>query len=182
MGWPDNIPGSNTPRETIGSLSVAGFPIEFEATKLQDAQKHFGGKIGYSGDASTALSWLCLYGSDSDGSWLLWLWSEEMDGPNIGGFQWRRLFPDERPDARCAAVPGRSEEIRLPIALRPGASKQEVTRILGMPALIRKDRLYYEHERSVAIGGIDYTVSNSLAIAFRNDQVYELQAGKLTSN
>jgi hypothetical protein len=76
---PDNLKAS-APKEMVSSLSVAGYEITLEETKMDDVQQRLGGEIGSKGDAGDALEWLCFHGEDGTGEWVLWLESGEIDG------------------------------------------------------------------------------------------------------
>lgn len=182
VGWWDDMPRPTVPKEMIGALRVANMPIVLEDTKLEDAQKRFGGTIGARGDGGESLGWLCLYGSDNDGSWILWLTSGEIDGPTIGGFQWRRLSPMERPDRRCSRLPEGKGGIELPIALRPGMTEAEVQNLLGPPTAARGKTLFFCHEHRKVIHKENYTVSNGVAIVLRDGVVWAIEVAKTTSD
>ncbi|MGD0903448.1 MAG: hypothetical protein ABR924_10960, partial [Terracidiphilus sp.] len=64
VGWPEQDFSPSVPREMIGKLRIASFPVILEKTELEAAHKHFGGTIGYRGDGGDSESWLCLQGSD----------------------------------------------------------------------------------------------------------------------
>lgn len=181
-GWWDSMPQPTVPKEMIGTLRVADVPIILEETNLKDAKKRFGAIIGSRGDAGEALGWLCLHGSDADGTWILWLTSSEMDGPHIGGFQWRRLAANEIPDRRCALLPQDKSGIQLPIALHPGMTAAEVQKVLGQPTVKRGKTLFFCHEHQRVVRKENYTVSNNVAIVFRDGLVWAIEAAKTTSN
>lgn len=182
VGWWDNMPRPTIPKEMIGALKVANLPIVLEDTKLEDAQKRFGGTIGARGDAGESLGWLCLYGSDNDGPWILWLTSDEIDGPYVGGFQWRRLSLHERPDRRCTRLPEGKGGIQLPIALHPGMTTVDVQKVLGRPTVARGNTLFFCHEHQKVIRKENYTVSNNVAIVLRDGVVWAIEAAKTTSD
>src|ERR1700692_3213940 len=112
---PEDSPHATVPKAMVTRLTVAGWPIQLERTELQQAQAHFGGTMGKIGDASEALHWLCLYGRDRDGLWGLWLLSEEIDGPSIGGIQWQRLPADAQMDRKCKSI--EKGRVELPLTL-----------------------------------------------------------------
>jgi hypothetical protein len=166
----------------IGSLRVANLPIVLEETNLEDVQKRFGGTIGDSGDAGDALGWLCLYESNKDGPWILWLTSSEINGPTIGGFQWRRLSIQETPDQRCSQLREDKGRIELPIALHLGMTELEVQKILGRPTVTRGKTLFFCHEHQKVIRKENYTVWNGVAIVFRYGVVWAIEVAKTTSD
>jgi hypothetical protein len=181
IDWPDSPSPATIQMEMIVALKVADFPIILEKTELEAAQRRFGGTIGSRGDAGDAEGWLCLYGRSAKGRWMLWLTSTEMNGPSIGGFQWRRLSPNESPDRRCSTIP-KGSGIKLPIALHLGMSEQEVRRILGRPTFVRGKVLIYCHDHSQLIDGATYDASNNVALVLRNGAVWVIKASKTTSN
>lgn len=86
------LPKGTVPKEMIASLRLSGVTITLEGeSELEALPARFGGEIGSQGDAADSLGWLCLHGSDAVGPWVLWLESGEIDGPYVGGFQWRRV-------------------------------------------------------------------------------------------
>ena len=182
IGWLDNMPQATVPKEMIGALRVANVPIVLEETNLTDAQKRFGGTIGSSGDAGESLAWICLDGNDKDGTWILWLFSGEIDGPAIGGFQWMRLSASERPDRRCSRLPKNKGGVELPIALHLGMTEVEVQKVLGQPTVTRDKTSFYDHEHKTVIRNEDCTVSNDVAIVFREGAVWAIEAAKTTGN
>ena len=123
-------PQPTVPKEMIGGLNVASWPIVLEETELIAAQKHFGGTIGSRGDASEAIAWLCLYRHDKGASWVLWLESSEIDGPTIGGFQWQELDNHSEMDERCQPLKGNNASLSLPLALRLGMRETDVVAAL----------------------------------------------------
>ncbi len=72
----------------ITSLQLANMKIILEETTLENVRATLGVDTGHSGDASNAVEWLCLYGTDADGRWALWLESSEMGG---GESPWLRI-------------------------------------------------------------------------------------------
>jgi hypothetical protein len=176
------LPKATVPKEMIASLRVSGVTIPLEEeTELETMQSRFGGEIGSQGDAADSLGWLCLYGSDGIGPWVLWLESGEIDGPYIGGFQWRRVSHSSRFDERCSALPDTSE-VRLPIGLGLGTSEAKVIRILGRPTSRRGDTLLYEHEHDELIRGEQFFSTNTVIVALRGGVVRAIQAVKTTTN
>lgn len=182
VGWWDDMPRPTVPKEMIGALRVANVPIVLEETKLEDAQKRFGGTIGDRGDAGDAIGWLCLDGSNKNGPWILWLISGEINGPTIGGFQWRRLSPGETPDRRCSRIPDDKGGIELPIALHFGMTEAEVQKLLGRPTVTRSKTFFFSHEHEAVIDKEKYTVSNDVAVVFRGGRLWEIEVVKTTSN
>jgi hypothetical protein len=182
IDWPDSLPTSTVPKEMIGSLRVANFPIVLEETKLEDAQRRFGGMIGSCGDAGDAEAWLCLHGRDANGPWIFWLTSGEIDGPAIGGFEWRRLAPNELPDHRCPLLRKGDGGIALPLQLHPGMTEVEMRRILGRPTIARGRTLIFFHEHQETIQNLPYTSENTITIVLRGGLVLAIQVSKTTSS
>jgi hypothetical protein len=182
IDWPADLPRPTIPNEMIGKLRVANMPIVLEETRLRDAQKRLGGTIGHRGDAGDAEAWLCLHGVDAKGSWILWLTSGEIDGPAIGGFQWKRLALDEIPDRRCRLIPREMGGIELPLALHPGMTEAEVRKTLGRPTLARGRELIFWHEHQEVIQGISYTSDNTVGVNFNDGIATEVDVVKTISN
>lgn len=166
----------------IGTLRIANMPIVLGETKLQTVQRRFGGTLGSRGDAGDAEAWLCLYGSDSEGPWIFWLTSGEIDGPAIGGFQWRSLSRKEGPDRRCRFLPQAKGGIELPLAIHPGLNEAEVRQILGSPTVVRGKTLIFSHEHRMVIHGETWTVSNDVAVFFVDGAVRAIEVAKTTSD
>jgi len=179
----DGTPWKATvPKEMIASLRVSDVTVPLEEdTKLEDMQTRFGGKIGTQGDAADSLSWLCIYGSDSAGPWVLWLESGEVDGPYVGAFQWRRVSHSAQFDRRCSALPDTSE-VELPIDLRLGAAEASVIRTLGRLSSRRANTLLYEHEHNELIRGEEFSSSNTVIVDVRRGVIWAIQVGKTTTN
>jgi len=131
----DVLPKATVPKLMITKLRVSDLTIVLEQTELEAVQAHFGGEIGSEGDASKSLGWLCLHGSDAVGRWVLWLESGEIDGPTVGGFQWRRVPDAVQFDERCRRLPDASSNVEMPIELRLGATGTKVLQILGQPTV-----------------------------------------------
>ena len=169
---PEDSPHPTVPKPIVTRLTVGGWPIELERTELERAQSHFGGTMGKIGDASEALRWLCLYGKDSEGLWGLWLLSEEIDGPSIGGIQWQRLPVDAQMDRKCKSIPKGSVE--LPIAVHLGLTQKEVELVLGKPSMINGEVAVYSHERGFTAHKESYVATNDLYVVYKNGVVWSL--------
>jgi hypothetical protein len=178
--WRDTQPPPTFPREMARSLAVDGWPIVLEQTKLESAQRHFGGTIGSRGDASEALGWLCLYRLDKDASWVLWLESSEIDGPSIGGFRLQQLGADARFDRGCRQLRGEHASVILPMGLHLGMSEADVVAKLGKPSGRRSDTAIYVHEHDLTVHHEPYTLSNDLLIVYRNGRIWAIQADHTT--
>jgi hypothetical protein len=179
----DNAPTKPTvPKEMITNLRVGDVTIPLEEnSELQTLQSMFGGKIGVEGDAADYFSWLCLYGSDAIGTWVLWLESGEIDGPYVGGFQWRRVSRASRFDERCSQL-DETSEVKLPIDLGLGSTEAKVIEILGRPTSRRANTLLYEHQHDEFISGEQFTSFNTVIVVLRRGVVYAIQAEKTTTN
>jgi hypothetical protein len=167
----------------VTGLKVGGWPVTLETTELVAAQKHFGGVLGHRGDASEALGWICLYLLDGTVPWVLWLYSGEIDGPAIGGFQWQQLESGARMDRRCRTLDMKTGTVELlPSPLRLGMTAVQVERILGKPSGKYRDRLFYDHEQNLTIRNEPYTLDNDVLIVFRNGQVWAIEANHTTQS
>lgn len=169
---PEDIPHPTVPKPLVTRLTVAGWPIILERTELEQAQTHFGGTMGKIGDASEELRWLCLYGKDNDGLWGLWLLSEEIDGPSIGGIQWQRLPADAQMDRKCKLI-GKGN-VELPIAVHLGMTQKETDLVLGKPSMINGEVAVYSHERSFIAHKESYVANNELYVVYKNGVVWSL--------
>jgi hypothetical protein len=178
----NSVAKATVPKELIASLRVSGFTILLEEDdKMETLQTHLGGVIGVQGDAADSLRWLCLHGNDAAGQWVLWLESGEIDGPYVGGFQWRRVSRSARFDERCSALPNTSE-VELPIDLGLGTSEAKVIQILGRPTSRRGNTLLYEHEHDELIRGEQFTSFNTVIVALRRGAVWAIDVIKTTTN
>lgn len=180
--WPHNMPPPTVPKEMIGSIRIANFPILLEKTTLEDARRHFKGTTGSHGDASEAEAWLCLTGTGANGPWIFWLQSFEINGATIGGFQWRSLSPNQTPDHRCKLLTKEAGRIELPLALHPGMAESEVRKILGPPTALRGKTLIYCHSLQEIIDKQTYDVANNIAVVLRDGVVQTIEVVKSTTN
>ncbi|SRR5579864_6543022 len=177
----DNVlPEATVRKQMVTSLRVSDVTVTLEHTELQGMQTRFGGEVGSEGDAATSLGWLCLHGSDAAGPWVLWLESGEMDGPNIGAFQWRRVASTAEFDERCQGLPDGKSKVELPISLRLGIPEAEVVRMLGRPSSRKDGTLPYEHEHKESIRGESYTSLNVVIVVIRNGVVWAIEAHQTT--
>lgn len=177
----DTVPNPSVPKEMIASLQLSELKIPLEETRMDTLRAKFGGEVGARGDASESLRWLCLRGVDEVSPWVLWLESSEMDGPYIGGFQWRRLSGAARFDARCTALPEKAKVV-LPINLRLGTSRGDVLKLLGRPTWHRANIFLYEHQHDETIRGESFNSWNTVIIGLRNGEVEAIDVTKTTSN
>jgi hypothetical protein len=162
----------------IASLRLDNVRVDLEQkTKLETMQVRFGGKIGAQGDAAESLMWLCLHGNDTTGPWVLWLDSDELDGPYVGGYRWQRAFKSTQFDQRCAALPD-TAGVELPISLTLGMSERQVLHTLGPPTFQKSGVLFYEHEHTEMIRGEEFTSSNEVTVALRNGVVWVIDVSK----
>jgi hypothetical protein len=170
--WPmESILKATVPKEMITRLTVAGWPIKLEETELERARMHFGLVVGSRGDASEALSWICFQGSDEGGPWALWLYNSEIDGAEIGGFQWQRILPNFRVDRRCKSLDAQHGVVELPVRLYLGMAESEVDAVLGPPSGKRHNSAIYSHEHSLTLHDLPYTVDNDLLITYNSGRV-----------
>lgn len=182
LPWPSEIPPPTVPKELIKGLKVGDWPIVLETTFLLQAQEKLGGTVGYRGDASEALAWICFYRLDESGPWVLWLYSGEIDGPAIGGFQWQRLEIGAKMDRRCIALDKRMGTVELPSSLHLGMTAAEVESAIGKPTRRYRDSLLYSHEHNRTVGAEPYTLDNDVLIVFKNGKVWAISAKHTTSS
>jgi hypothetical protein len=180
--WPETLPEPTVAKELVKGLRVAGFPITLEKTKLDQAQRRFGGIIGSRGDASGYLAWLCLRGDDNEGKWVLWLYSGEINGPVIGGFQWQRVSPELRLDRRCTYLDSRNGPVELPVQLRLDMTEAEVDAGIGPPSSRYRDSAIYSYERSLTLHNEPYTLRDDVLIMYRGGKVSVIAVNHLTSD
>ena len=178
----DSYPAGTVSNPMITSLNISNVQIVLEETELKTAQARLGGDIGQKGDASEYNAWLCLHGVDERGPWVLWLQSGEIDGPYIGGFQWRRAPPEAQFDRRCQALGEADSQIKMPTGLRLGISEAKVLHTLGKPNLRKGDTFLYEHEHNGTIGREPYTSVNSVIVELRHGLVWAIYVDKTTSS
>jgi hypothetical protein len=180
--WPEDLPAATVPKEIITTLQVGKMPIRLEETKLEAAQKILGGAIGSRGDAGDALGWLCLKGADADGKWVLWLESGEIDGPNIGGFEWLSVAPNAVFDPRCHSVRKADGGVKFPVPIRLNMSESQLLSLLGPPTKKWGDTVFYLHEHEEMVGKEPFTASNSVKVVIHSGRVTKIQAWKDTTN
>jgi hypothetical protein len=179
---PDALPQPTVSKELIDSLRIADFPVTLEKTKLEDARKRFGATTGDRGDAGDSEAWLCLQGSDAHGPWIFWLTSGEIDGPAIGGFQWRRLARNETPDHHCPRLCGSEARVSLPLSIHPGMTEAEARKVLGAPTMVRGNTLIFFHEHHEIIDNLPYTSDNLVTLVIQNGAVLAIAVSKTTSS
>jgi hypothetical protein len=179
--FPENVKAS-VPKEMFSSFRVSGYDITLEDTSMENVKKRLGGEIGRKGDAGDALEWLCFHGADANSGWVLWLESGEIDGGNVGSFQWHRLSNRDVLDSRCHALTGTTSSIKLPLPLMLGAKKAEVLKILGEPTATEAERLIYLHEHEGTSRGVPFTTSNIVVVHLRDGIVWAIQASKTSSS
>ena len=169
-------------REMIANLRISDVTVSLEAdSQMEILRQKFGGEIGAEGDAAESLRWLCLHGSDAGGPWVLWLESDEIDGPYIGGFQWSRVPRSSQFDRRCAALPD-STTIELPDNLRLDIAESDVRRILGKPSIGKGSAWIYEHEHDETIRGEVFNSSNTVVVQIRDGRLWAIKVNKSTTN
>jgi len=178
---PDEHPDSNVRREIVGSIQVGAKTIVLNKTPRAAAQKLLGGTVGMQGDAADWEAWLCYYGGDARGPWVLCLSSSEVDNENVDGFQWMSLSPGQHPDRRCKLISG-DNAIKLPIDLRLGMSDSEVRRVLGKPTLAAGNLLEYSHEHHKIINKLDFTVTNDVNVVLEAGKVRTIQVWRSVMN
>ena len=181
--WPQHLPQATMKKEPISTFQLAGMPIMFEKTKLEDVRSRFGGTIGTRGDAGDSRAWLCYQGSNGDRHWIVWLTSGEIEGhTSINGVEWETLSADESTDSRCSTLPKDSGGIQLPLAIYPGMTGQEARQVLGQPTMTRNNVLIFSYERRKSMFRPKFTVQNLMAVALRDDIVQEIDVERTTTN
>jgi hypothetical protein len=65
-----NFAKANLPKAPVSTISVGGFNVKLQGTKLVELQKRFGGTIMTSGEGSGAASWLC-YHTENANTWFV---------------------------------------------------------------------------------------------------------------
>src|ERR1051326_4946160 len=121
---PQNLSAS-VPAEMVSGFRVENYEVKLEDTSMEEARQHLGGEIRAQGDAANALQWLCLYGTDAVGGWVLWLESREIDAGYVGGFQWQRLSGNKVSRRGCHALRHSPLKVELALPLRLGATRPE---------------------------------------------------------
>ena len=174
--WPTSGSGGSE----LHRLSLAGFPIRLDHTKLQNARRKLGGMAASSGDAGDWEGWLCYHGSDHAGRWVFWLTSDEINGDAIGGFIWKRVEPGESVDPRCKIITG-PDPIRLQFPLRLGMTETSAS-VLGRPTSVRESELFYLDSHEETIKAERYTTDNGIEIKMRSGIVIQIAAFDISSD
>jgi hypothetical protein len=113
---------------------------------------------------------------------VLWLESGEVDGPTVGGFQWRRVPATANFDTRCRELPDWDSKVKLPIGLHLGGRETQVLQVLGQPTLRKGNTLIYEHEHDELIHGEPYTSMNTVIVVLRHGVVWAIDVDQSTTN
>ncbi len=179
---PSTFPKPSIKSEMIKGLKIGGWPVTLEKTELAEAHKHFGAVIGGRGDASEALAWICLRGNDDQGAWAMWLYSGEIDGPAVGGFQWQKVSPDMQFDRKCKLLDGQKGNVELPNHLTLGMSEADVLARLGRPSGMSHNLAISSHEHNVTIHNEPYTVDNDVLIEYSEGKVSTIEVNHTTAN
>jgi hypothetical protein len=181
--WGDAVPKATIPREMVTSLTISGTKIVLEKTSLEKIAKKFGATLGQSGDASTALGWACLNGTDTNGRFALWLESDEMDGPSIGEFDLVRLSASNTLDARCVNIKGSFNGIQTaPLTLRLGMEEALIHKILGKPTETHGNTQLFSHEHNLVLRRNTYTSDNEVLVVLTDGKVSAIEVSQLTSD
>ena len=182
LGRSQELPPPTVHNEIIKALRVADMQIVLDETRWETAQKRLGGTIGHSGDADESLKWLCFYGSQARPRWIFWLQGGEVNGDNVGGFQWRRMVHGEQPDSRCRKLQHKETSIELPVPLQLGMTKAQVIRTLGAPTVQRGTLLTYYHEHEETIDNLRFTTSSIVEVLLRDGVVTAIEGSKTSIN
>ncbi len=179
IGPTEELPKGSVPKDMVTRLRISDLTVVLDETKLTAVAAHFGNTIEHRGDAATSLGWVCFQGSTGQGRrWVLWLMSSEINGPAIGGFQWRLVPPLAQVDRRCRILPAAKGRIELPIPIRVGMTERELLRVLGQPTRTRKERLLYSHEKELSNQNESYKEINLLAVLPRDGTVWAIEVWK----
>ena len=170
------------PRMMVPSIYLAGSKVVLEETSLGGLQARFLGKVGHSGDAGYALSWLCVTGMSHEGRWIIWLESGELDGGTVGSFQWLSISRDARVDSRCGRIAGLMRSVTLPHRLQLGMSAQSLLKTLGKPTARRGNTLVYLHEHQSMIHKMPYTTDNAVAVIQSKGAVRQIAVSQTTTD
>jgi hypothetical protein len=173
-------PKATVAKEMLATLRVSNFSIVLEKTNIEAVKKNLGGTFGQMGDGGDADEWLCFHGTDSSGSWALWLESGEIDGGMVGGFQWQRFDNSAVFDRRCRMLG--DAKVELPNALRLDITEAEVVQILGQPTVRQSNRLIYIHDHKETIRGEPFDSSNIVAVLLLAGRVRAIEVSKTTSS
>lgn len=169
------------PLPMITALRLGHMSIRLERTERAAVRERFGGEEGWRDDAGDTLGWLCYAGQDAGGKWALWLTSGEIDGPSIGGFEWRRVAQNAQFDPHCVKLPEGTEITLSPIPVRLGASQSQVVRWLGRPTTRRGNILDYEHNEEKRTARHTYDYWNSVALRLLDGKVDSIRAAETES-
>jgi hypothetical protein len=170
---PEELPNPTIPQPMITSFRIDGFPISMQQTDLDAAARHFMAVAGHRGDAADAISWLCFHGTSESGPWALWLTSDEVDGPAIGGFQWQRLNAGEKIDSRCKQLGG-SSPLRSSFSIRLGMSESRIEHVMGPPTKRYRRTSLYFHHHDLTIHGQPYSADNMVYFTYRNGRLWSV--------
>lgn len=183
LDLPENVsPPPTVPEPMITAIRVGHTSIRLERTEVAAVRERFGGEEGFQGDGGDALGWLCYAGQDAAGRWALWLTSAEIDGPSIGGFEWRRVAQNAHFDPRCTRLPEGTEITLSPIPLRLGTSQSQVVKWLGPPTARHGNILDYEHNEEKRTSRDTYDYWNSVALRLLDGTVDSIRAAETDSD
>src|SRR6266542_122201 len=130
--------------ELVPTLRVGSELIVLEHTTLDTVKRRLGaGSMGEAGAAASFVQWLCLYGRNGQGRWVLWLESGEMGAGRVEGFHVVSVKAIGRIDRRCSLVERGAGEVVLPKNLALGIPDSAVQQALGKPSAVAGDTLIY---------------------------------------
>ncbi len=170
----------STLKEMVTTLRVSKILVVLEETKMADVKKRLGGSFGRRGDAASYVEWLCYYGANADGRWVLWLESSETVAGTVDGFILQRLDSDARMDGRCGNL--QAGGVELPIALKLGITETRARKILGPPTLKFRGTLVFHHEHTEIFHNQPHTASNTVYLVLRRGVVWAIRADKDTTS
>jgi hypothetical protein len=180
-GITDSLRAPTVPHELISELHIGSFPITLEKTTRAEVMKQLGGTEDSRGDAGDFEAWLCFHGTNVSGPWILWLTSGEIEGEEVGGFQWQRLRAGEIPDRRCASLRP-NQQPKLPLGLALGMKAADVQHRLGKPTLREGHALTYWHRHDETIDNLPYTSDNIVVVTLSNGTVSGIEVHRTTVN
>ncbi|HEY3703483.1 MAG TPA: hypothetical protein VGL22_00375 [Terracidiphilus sp.] len=172
----DKLPDPTGKDEIIARLTISGFAIRFESTPLDSVRNHFNAEIGAAGDAGEAERWVCVQGQDDNGPWVLWLLSNAIDGPAVGGFEWLRIDTADKVDRRCKHLAPGQDVIQLPVPLRLDMSLADAAVVLGTPSGLTGRSRIYVHAHTLTSNGESYSAENTVYLQFRQKSLRAIHA------
>ncbi len=173
-------------RDLVPKFAIGSFQVVLEQTQLAAVAARFDSVVGRSGDASESLAWVCLQGHDEQGPWSLWVESDEIHGPAVGGLLLLRRAPTDRLDSRCRSI--EAVAIDLPLPVRLGMPRAQALAALGPPASESETCVVYHHHtvmtavRKKGSPPVRVDVFSSLYLRFSGDAIDGMQVWRTTDS